>query len=157
MQKMLIILGTYSTGLLQFTHNFSVWVSKFKMNTVESTYNIVIFLPKYPQKTPHSWPDRYPTFVNIIYIIFVMISCVIKRLHCMCLPFSIVPQQWNRVEYWRFSLKEDKTPHSPHHGWWWPGDARSQGIYTHDIDWVLCEYSGLSTTRVYFINAAFIK
>ena len=26
------------------------------------------------------------------------------------------------------------TLHSPYHGCWWPGDARSQGISSHNVD-----------------------
>ena len=28
------------------------------------------------------------------------------------------------------------------HGWWWPGDARSQGINIHGINLVRWEYDG---------------
>ena len=31
------------------------------------------------------------------------------------------------------------TYNSQYHGWWWPGDARSQGISNHDIDLVKLE------------------
>ena len=49
---------------------------------------------------------------------------------------------------WWFQLKsflvEDKDPfilHIQHHGCWWPGVARSQGISSHGIDVVILEYS----------------
>ena len=46
---------------------------------------------------------------------------------------------------------EDKNlfnPNGQYHGWWSPGDTGSRGINNKDIDLVLPEYSGLSTTRV---------
>ena len=38
--------------------------------------------------------------------------------------------------------------HSQHYGCWWPGDPRSQGISSHDLDLVFVEYSGLNPWRV---------
>ena len=35
-----------------------------------------------------------------------------------------------------------------YHGFWWPGDARSQVISSHGIDPVIIEYSGFNTRRV---------
>ena len=37
--------------------------------------------------------------------------------------------------------------HSKWFGCWWPGDARSQGISSNDVDLVLSEYSGYNVTR----------
>ena len=34
--------------------------------------------------------------------------------------------------------------HSQYHGCWWLGDARNQGISSHDIDFLLTEYSSQS-------------
>ena len=41
-------------------------------------------------------------------------------------------------------------PCSQYHGGWWLGDARSQGISSHDIDLFIPEYSSLSTRMVTF-------
>ena len=38
--------------------------------------------------------------------------------------------------------------HSRYHGWWWPGDAWSQGINSNGIDPIITEYSGHSTRAV---------
>ena len=35
--------------------------------------------------------------------------------------------------------------HSQYHGGWWPGDARSQGISSNDIDLVIPKYAYFST------------
>ena len=40
--------------------------------------------------------------------------------------FSIDPQHWED--------KDLSIGHSQYHGCWWPGDTRSQGISSHDID-----------------------
>ena len=48
----------------------------------------------------------------------------------------------------RFSINEDKDTYSQYHGYWWPGDARSQGIIKHATDLLHLEYSSPSTTRV---------
>ena len=34
---------------------------------------------------------------------------------------------------------EPFTQQSQYHGWWWPGDTRTQGINWHDIDWFFPE------------------
>ena len=47
-------------------------------------------------------------------------------------------------------LMEDKSPfilHSQHSGWWWPGDARIQGITGHDLDLVIPDKD---TDNLYF-------
>ena len=54
---------------------------------------------------------------------------------------------------WEWLRIVDILPHdclscSQYHGCWWPGDARSQAINSHDIDLVLTEYFGHSITRV---------
>ena len=56
---------------------------------------------------------------------------------------------------WYRSLKsfpmEDKDLfilHSQYHGCWWPGDARSQDISSHDIHLVFPEYSSFCVRRV---------
>ena len=38
--------------------------------------------------------------------------------------------------------------YSQYHGWWCPGDARSQGITSHDIDLLIPEYSNFSPREV---------
>ena len=38
--------------------------------------------------------------------------------------------------------------HNQYHGCWCPGDAKSQGINSHDIDLVVPEYFSFSNKRV---------
>ena len=38
--------------------------------------------------------------------------------------------------------------HSQYHGCWWPGDGRSQGITSHNIDLIVLEYYGFTTRRI---------
>ena len=48
-------------------------------------------------------------------------------------------------------IVEGKNPfilHSQYHGWWCPGNTRSQGISIYDIYLVLLEYSSFSPWRV---------
>ena len=52
---------------------------------------------------------------------------------------------------WVCILKENKdTPisHCQCDGCWWPGDGRSQGISSHDIDFIYMEYSIAHMERV---------
>ena len=44
--------------------------------------------------------------------------------------------------------KDLRILHSKYHGCWCPGDLPGQGIYSHGIDLVLIEYTGLSTGRI---------
>ena len=43
--------------------------------------------------------------------------------------------------------KELPALYMQYHGCWWPGDTRSQGISSHDIDLILLEYIDFSTRR----------
>ena len=38
--------------------------------------------------------------------------------------------------------------HNQYHVWWWPGDARRQGINSHGIDLFCLKYSCFSTSRI---------
>ena len=42
--------------------------------------------------------------------------------------------------------------YNQHHDWWWPGDARSQGICSYGIGLVVPEYSDLSRVGLIFHN-----
>ena len=64
--------------------------------------------------------------------------------------------RWYR--YLKYGLMEDKDLfilRSQYHSYWWPGDARGQGISNHSssTDPVLWEYSGISTRSVNLLNS----
>ena len=57
------------------------------------------------------------------------------------LTFSIIPRQWDGSVSWHPSSWKTRS-RVKHHGRWWPGDTRSQGIGDYGIDLAVVEYSG---------------
>ena len=68
----------------------------------------------------------------------------LKMNHCVS-AFYIIPWQSHDVSSWIKNLnltlnlifKNVHVIYCQFHDWWWPGDLRSQGIISHDIDHLL--------------------
>ena len=68
----------------------------------------------------------------------------------------IIPWQSHEASSWIKNLNLNLIFKNVHviycqfHDWWWPGDLRSQGIISHDIDQVLWAYSVSPQKRLTF-------
>ena len=70
--------------------------------------------------------------------------------HKNTFTFCIINQHWNGTDSLYPSSMKTMTCLSRMGQYcccWWPGDAKSQGISSHGIDWFLLEYSSFSTWR----------
>ena len=59
--------------------------------------------------------------------------------------YNLSTLTWHIVGIDTVEGKEPIIIHNQNHGFWWPGDARSNGISSHGIDLVLTEYFGFNT------------
>ena len=60
-----------------------------------------------------------------------------QRKHKHAFTFVVIPPHWQAIDSWNPSSYQDlHILHNQYHGCWCPGDARSQGFNSHDIDLV---------------------
>ena len=73
---------------------------------------------------------------ELIYCVSHLARSIHFRKHQNIFEFSIIPQPWDGAGSWKSLPVEDKDLfilYIKYHGCWWPGNARSQGISSNDI------------------------